>query len=158
MKQRPSEFRHSVHLCIWIVIKVLHACDQKFYNRLPTPHHRFWKPSWRPRWGRSRGKLLLAAAAAVRCTTRMPITCLTKCLRGVTLPIGRRGDCIKTNQATKHTLGLARLEQYRQPNNQELAWWEQTKWPRLPRLEVSQETKHTLYYCFLASITKSVFP
>ena len=34
----PSEFRHSVHLCIWIVTKAWHTYDQKFCTRLPTPH------------------------------------------------------------------------------------------------------------------------
>jgi len=59
----PSEFRHSVHLCIWIVIKAWHTYDQKFCTRLPnaspwyassSPHSTlflnielgFQKPSW----------------------------------------------------------------------------------------------------------------
>jgi hypothetical protein len=37
--------------------------------------------------------------------------------RKITLPIQRRDDSIKTNQAIKNTMGLARLRQHRQPNN-----------------------------------------
>jgi hypothetical protein len=57
----------------------------------------------------------------------LPTTCFTKCLKWVTLSIWRRDDCIETNQTTKHTLVLARLRQYRQPNNRRLAWWEHAK-------------------------------
>ena len=65
----------------------------------------------------------------------------------VTLLIQREDDCIKINQATKHVLELARLKKHRQPNDQGLAWWKQTKTTQtliLARLKVSHPTKQGL--------------
>jgi hypothetical protein len=49
---------------------------------------------------------------------------------------------IKTNQKAKHTLGLARLRQHRQPNNQGLTWWELAR--TLVKLKVRQKIKHLI--------------
>jgi len=78
--------------------------------------------------------------------TTSPRVPITGSMKWGNLSTGRRGDCIKINHTIKHTLKLARLIQYRQPNNQGLAWWEQAKTAQariLAKLEVSQETKHT---------------
>ena len=48
-------------------------------------------------------------------------------LKVATLPIKKRDDYTTTNQATKHTPKLARLRQYKEPNNQRLGGWKQAK-------------------------------
>jgi hypothetical protein len=50
------------------------------------------------------------------CHARMPTTCSTKSLKGVNLPVDRRGDSIQTKPDNQTHRFLARLSQHRQPN------------------------------------------
>ena len=85
------------------------ACRLKYLSSrgsLPTLAARRASPA--ARRGRPARDSRLAAA---KCRARRGCLPLVRqnASMDVILPIQRRGDCIKTNQATKYTLGLARL-------------------------------------------------